>query len=126
MNPDWSEYLAFARDLVRQASLPSSHQEAMLRSAISRAYYCAYHVAHNCMLQQGGVPPRQQGMHITVIDWYRTHTRREYWAVANKLGRLRDNRVNADYRPNFRPNVSLAQTTVEDVDKVLAMISRLP
>jgi uncharacterized protein (UPF0332 family) len=126
MNPDWAEYLEFARDLVQQASSPSLHQEAMLRSAISRAYYCAYHAARHFINQQGARTASHYNSHEGVIRWYGEQPRRQYHAVAVKLGRLKDNRVNADYRPNFQPNVSLAQTTVEEVDKVLAMISQLP
>ena len=126
MNPDWSEYLEFARDLVQQASSPSSHQEAMLRSAISRAYYCAYHAAHHFIDQQGARTASYYNSHEAVIRWYREQPHRDYWSIAVKLGRLKDNRVNADYRPNFQSNVSLAQTTVEEVDKILDTIRRLP
>ncbi len=41
----WGEFLSLAHRLVLQASLESETAEADLRTAISRAYYAAYHAA---------------------------------------------------------------------------------
>jgi len=41
MNFDWSTYLAVARHL-SSAPFATEHQEAALRSSISRAYYAAF------------------------------------------------------------------------------------
>jgi len=47
---DWSEYLRLARDLSANAD------EASQRTAISRAYYCIYHMA-SARAIANGYPP---------------------------------------------------------------------
>lgn len=46
MSFDWTQYLFLAQELTK-GSASSSNHEAMLRSAISRAYYAAFCSARN-------------------------------------------------------------------------------
>lgn len=41
---DWQDYYLLARELLSQADR-APHKEAVLRTAVSRAYYAAYHRA---------------------------------------------------------------------------------
>ena len=46
MSFNWTDFLTLADALVRAPNSPGP-EEASLRSAISRAYYAAFHVARN-------------------------------------------------------------------------------
>lgn len=90
---DWEDYLQLAENLhEREGSAP---QEAQERTAISRAYYAAFHDA----LQHA--PPRvrnaRRKKHQKLIDHYEAGHTSEEQKVGRLLGALRDNRNKADY-----------------------------
>ncbi len=61
MTFDWSEYLKLAYELAGREGI-AANEEARLRSSISRAYFAAYSVAGNYLLDKGyGIPGGAKG-----------------------------------------------------------------
>ena len=92
---DWNTYLSLAVD-------PSGHEdEASHRSAISRAYYCAYHHACTFAKQQGAYIPENKEGHGWVWCMLRNNPN-----ARGGLGTLGDTplqlRVKADYKPAIK------------------------
>lgn len=116
---DWNEFLDLAEHLTREPA-----GEAALRSAISRAYYAAYHAAASFV--------RAEGLLTT------GHTHARVWAVLSsspdfahaevggKGERLKTLRVDADYRNPFpgdpgriaREAVITARDVVDAIDRL--------
>lgn len=89
---DWAKYLEVANFLAR--SHDALDREAAIRSAVSRAYYSAYHQALNFVVARYGFKPSGEA-----DDHGKVHaqlkTRRANTARA--LQTLRDNRNDCDY-----------------------------
>jgi hypothetical protein len=90
---DWLDYLELARRLAQ------GHDEASQRSAISRSYYAAFHVArrHVERIHPDVTLPRHGAVHDVV--WTTLERgRREERAAAHGGKRLRQKRTLADYQ----------------------------
>lgn len=99
-----------AREILHCAAViaEAAHGEANYRSAVSRCYYAAYHVArgwHAALPVPGCAGQRRTGWHETLVNQlYHPGVRRAdpaYWrsiALARMLNRGRALRVEADYR----------------------------
>jgi uncharacterized protein (UPF0332 family) len=87
---DWSEYLTLARQLAAGAN------EAALRSAISRAYYCIYHKALDRAISSGYVDARS---HQTLWALYGGNPDRLCRKLSDLGSRMKKERVSADYEP---------------------------
>jgi len=61
----WLQFLLVARIFVKQATT-SRYQEALLRSAVNRAYYAAFVSARNYLRDKEGVVLAQVPIHT---DW---------------------------------------------------------
>jgi uncharacterized protein (UPF0332 family) len=87
------------RDFLRLAeSLAQAGAEAELRTAVSRAYYAAFHVARKLFLNCGFMVPQADRAHGYL--WLRLSNTREAqtrWA-GEELKRLRSERNRADYQ----------------------------
>ena len=116
---DWDDYLTLADRLVRQAP-----DEAAQRSAISRAYYAAYHAAAAFVRAK--------------VILTAGHTHRSVWralkadpdvdrADAGRKGdRLRWFRMAADYRNPFPGDLGrLARTAVAEARNLIDALDRL-
>lgn len=90
---DWDEYLQLAEDLHERNS--DALREASERTAISRAYYAAFHEALRCAPNR--VRNARRDQHRTLIDHYKQAPTQTERAVGRQLERLRDNRNAADY-----------------------------
>src|SRR5215813_4422220 len=100
---DWQEYYLLARDLLLQAD-NSDQKEAVLRSAVSRAYYAAFHVADGYLQDSGNYPPtygnNAEGSHNRIINTFiNSATHPEWEKVGRRLRRLKNFRHWADYNP---------------------------
>ena len=107
---DWSQYLALAEDLAVQPD-----NEAALRSAVSRAYYAAFCLAREHLLNTnklfGSRSRRPRLSHRTVWLTYQRDVDRRIGMDGN---RLRDLRNLADYEdvvPNLDNAVRSALST---------------
>lgn len=94
---DWEAYLSLAKELEKQ------NNEAARRSAISRAYYCAYNYADNYCTKYKLHRPKKGGSHERTWNAF---SDQELSQVAIKGNRLRRQRKKADYTSTFRGNLS--------------------
>ncbi len=94
-SPDfaWTNYLDLAR---RLASRPEA-TEASLRSAISRAYYAAFHKAAELLVGDGFELTRRGEDHQTVWNEFERNRPRLQKPIGVHGRKLRDDRRKADY-----------------------------
>ena len=126
MSFDWTDFLTLADALVRDPNSPGP-EEASLRSAISRAYYAAFCVARNFGRDKGEFTPTQTGRdHWLVMNHFRSSPNRNRRKIGLDLGRLYDNRTNADYDDILSGRqVALAQSSVAIAQNVLSALNTL-
>lgn len=108
MSFDWEDYLIFAENLVyivegKVSTDEISSQETLLRNAVSRAYYAAYHYALNYLLLNTDFQLTKYDSHTSVIIAYTNSIYRDRKAIVSQLKRLKDMRRRADYEVNYSP-----------------------
>jgi uncharacterized protein (UPF0332 family) len=119
---DWKEFLVLAR------ALSKNPDEASLRSAVSRAYYCAFNIAM-ARAEENGYRPKGDatgGMHDLLWQLYGRNQDVICQEISLLGPRMKWRRVKADYKPIFsnRPSEE-AQYAIDDADKCLNLLSRL-
>src|SRR6266487_2803711 len=95
MSFDWSEYLDLAEELAGAAPVNTPSAEARQRSAISRAYYAAFHI---CLAKLGSRIPAYENSHLRVVEYYRHNQNQTYKEIGTRLNRLLADRRLADYQ----------------------------
>lgn len=90
---DWTKYLSLAKDL------STSSEEAVLRSAISRAYYAAFNQAKDYCVSKGIYVARSTDSHVVVWNAF-LGLGRHLRGVQKNGDLLRAKRVLADYNAN--------------------------
>ena len=83
---DWTAYLDLARELAKQTD-----NEAALRSAISRAYYAAFGMAHRRLVQHNCQLPTDR-LHHHVWATYRDANQLDCRRIGVRGFALRDRR----------------------------------
>jgi uncharacterized protein (UPF0332 family) len=114
-----AEYLRLGGDLCSHRS-----DEAALRSAVSRAYYAAFHCAREKL---GSVSRSSTSPHLDV--WKAIGDRGGVNARAVKSMGLacRDNRVEADYEPVVRVDwKATAERVIDQVRRIQQWIAGMP
>src|SRR4051812_17673884 len=96
MSFNWTEYLTLAQTLAQQAP-GSPTPEALLRSAISRAYYAAFIQARNRLRDVERRPVPRRDVHEYVIRQFTNSRDYKRQKVGKNLVRLREHRTRADY-----------------------------
>jgi uncharacterized protein (UPF0332 family) len=89
------QFLYQAMTLVAPTIRPSPVQ---CRTAVSRAYYAAFHVAVNVVSGLGVTTLRKYGGHEYIVMILRESKDVVLIKTSEKLGSLKDRRVEADYR----------------------------
>ncbi len=137
---DWQEYYWLARDLLSLAdSLPKGkrpRKEAMLRSAISRAYYAAFHAARDYLKKVKEYPTEQEikasgkGTHQFIIDIFIANPAYPEWdEIGQRLNPLKSSRHRADYinfseKHAFR-KVDVVKAIVDEAEEIIKLIDSL-
>ena len=127
MSFDWTQFLGFAKALESSPDAPGP-REAALRSAISRAYYAAFHYALDRAAHEGYVVSGTGTDHFGVREHFQMHRpNRRRARIAVDLGRLYDHRIRADYRDRMggRPE-ALALDSVLLADQLIRRVGALP
>lgn len=113
----WVEYLELAERLVAWQGEPAAE-----RSAISRAYYAAFHTATAYFLLRGGRLTYRGGDHGLLADWFKESGDEELRRIGFDVERLRRSRRVADYNERFadlsheaQAAVALARRTVDAI-----------
>ena len=114
---NFRDYLPFA------SSLASGPTEAAWRSAVSRAYYAAFHVARNLFTDLGFTVPKAERAHAYL--WLRLANcgHPDVQNAGLDLNHLRQDRNRADYeaqrsmsRPTAAKNVQIAAEIIHVLD----------
>lgn len=114
----WSDYRVVAETLSHNAD------EASLRSAVSRAYYCAYHQAVNHLTEHFKFQVSKDKSHDTVWRTFREKGRSyaEVWDKGDKLKKLR---VDADYVLEALINNETAAFSLQLSDRIAAILQSI-
>jgi uncharacterized protein (UPF0332 family) len=122
MSFDWTHYLDLAQDLFTQA-VSSLYEDANLRSAISRAYYAAYHKARLRLLNKWGISvPADASAHTAVRREFRQKNQRQ---IAVTLDRMRIDRNKADYNDSIADLAITARENLKRANRVISDLSKL-
>ena len=122
MSFNWDEYLVLAHQLAGFLD-----EEAKLRTAISRAYYAAFHAAQDHLREKDlerGIPPTGRA-HQFVADKFSNHPDETRQRIGVNLDRLRSKRIYADYRDNIRSLANEATYTLRLAQKILELLETL-
>jgi len=118
---DWQDYYLLAGELLSQAD-SASHKEAVLRSAVSRAYYAAFHRACEYLEEVNEYPTRRQfegsgrethRFLISIFENSRDHP--EWPKIGEKLHYLKNLRHKADYAKSVEKHLFRKKGRVEDI-----------
>lgn len=116
MSFDWSQYIELAEDLISQAQ-GGRLDQALFRSSISRAYYGAFCLARDKVVEYNGEPLPRVDTHRRVRETFHGSTAYEAMQVGSKLGNLLRQRKIADYE-------AAATIDKEKAERVLEMAKR--
>lgn len=125
MSFNWSDYHRLAENLLNNPH-PPDLEEAICRSAISRAYYAAFWAAREIAAREGAPLIQGGGDHGVVKRYFKQHREDTCYKIGVALERLLNNREKADYKALETINRKLAQASVKDAAFVLETIPRLP
>lgn len=126
MSFDWTDFLALAQALQSNPEVPGP-QEAALRSAISRAYYAAFHLVGDVARADGWQPTGSGDDHKGLQRDLRQRptSTKLHKSVATNLERLYDHRRQADYFDTLRSPMFLAQSALENAARILEDLKAL-
>ncbi len=112
---DWADYLTLAKELATR------DDEAAQRSAMSRAYYAAFHSARSFLRQEGvSISNPGLGEHKSVWDAFQNSRDDQRIQIGQRGERLRLFRNRADY-DNRLPNLTLfVKTTLITSEQVIS------
>jgi uncharacterized protein (UPF0332 family) len=104
MSFPWAKFLDLAHELA-QEDVTSTYQEGQYRSAISRAYYAAFHKARLYLADTEGFSLRTRDVHSEVANRFLDHHHPSYRfrrSIGVALDTLRQDRNIADYTDDYR------------------------
>jgi uncharacterized protein (UPF0332 family) len=105
----WEDYLSLANDLKDQ------HNEAALRSAVSRAYYAAFNIAKD-FLGKNGIVISENKASVHQEVWSAFEGRGETWGAVYRHGdSLKQRRRAADYNLTPRNRNGKPKNWLEEV-----------
>jgi uncharacterized protein (UPF0332 family) len=123
MNFDWKDYLKVAVILHDGAS-KAKLEEAMYRIAISRAYYAAFCTARNHKIDKGAEMPFEDA-HKFVVDGFRYSKKEEERAIGQRLHRLKNMRVQADYDDEVDDVADMSSKAIKLAQEALDALAKL-
>ena len=115
---DWSQYLVLAKELSTRTD------EAALRSAISRAYYAAYHHAKSFCASKS-IVIIQSGANSEHFDLWDTFGKKGGPTFANihtRGDRLKRKRHNADYDSGISGLAVVVGDSIKDADAIFFLL----
>lgn len=126
MSFDWVEFLELAYSLAFNPDSPGP-QEAALRSAISRAYYAAFHCALDRACKEGFVPTNKGSDHYLVREHFNDPNRpsRLRYRIYSDLNRLYADRRAADYENRIAAPQKTAESAVKVAKRMLGNLDNL-
>ncbi|MGC9780509.1 MAG: DNA-binding protein [Candidatus Heimdallarchaeota archaeon] len=121
----WHQYYDLAQQFYDDSDSNKTLSEALLRSAISRAYFATHCLARNYLLNEKQLqPPKdKKDMHSWVIDQISKDP--NIGKVHIQLNRLRDDRNKADYEDVVRRINRLAEGALLGARKAIEILDQL-
>ena len=127
MTFQWTRFLELARDLAQQAA-SADNREAKYRTAISRAYYAAFHQARDYIIATLGRMPQNGNEHLYIQDWFFDAGGRFQKLISDDLEALHRERKHADYH-EIRGGIDELERKTREAfilaDRIIANLSRL-
>lgn len=96
----------------------------MYRIAISRAYYAAFCTARNHRMENGVEPPLTDA-HKFVVDAFRYSNNVQERAIGQKLHRLKNQRIQADYDDEIEDVAVISSKALKTTREILAALAKL-
>ena len=115
---DWNTYLQLAEELSERG------QEEYKRTAISRAYYSAFHSARNLLEQKNFFYKSRKNVHFAVWNSYE-NLGREYRKISIKGDRLKLKRTKADYDTKLSNIDKLMKDALREAQDINKQIAKL-
>jgi len=121
MSFDWIKYLELAK--VLSAAI---NDEASLRSAVSRSYYCAYNLAMSRATANSYRLPDDGNSHDNLWALYARNTDVGCKKLSLVGPRLKRRRVKADYRSDYYRLSEEVKDAIAEAEECVALINSLP
>lgn len=116
---EWGKFFQLAEEL------SDRNGEEYKRTAISRAYYSAFHHAKN-FLEKKGLFYNNREMSVHMLVWQRFEKLgREYRKIYIKGDRLKEKRTKADYEKEIDNIDKLTQNALREANDIIEQISKL-
>jgi uncharacterized protein (UPF0332 family) len=115
MSFDWSTYIDLAK------TLNGMTEDSAQRSAVSRAYYSAFHAASGTLKTNGiqTFPKDDRKSHDKVWNVYKESQKRDCRRIGNRGARLMEQRHDADYDAGLAFNPTDVATLITDVESLV-------
>lgn len=124
---EWDEFLDLAKELAQ-----SARNEASIRTAISRAYYCVYHRATAACRARLPMQSRRHQIWIQLRDFGVHSNRPEFVEIGRRGMELHWLRIQVDYHNPYnvnnrrmKPLIALALDVIVQAEELLDLIDRL-
>ena len=122
---NWQDFLTFAENINFAPNNPGP-EEAALRSAVSRAYYAAFHAALEFGVSEGFSSQRSGEDHFGIRRYFQQYKPNEIRRkIASELQRLYDNRRKADYEKLIRNPSSLVNWSIKSSQVIFNKLEQL-
>ena len=118
----WLDFLEFAEWIINKCD---QDDDAALRSAVSRAYYTAFHSAKSVLNANGIEISDRDSSHKQVWDAFLNGKNLDWKAVGRKGDEIRVKRTDADYKLKKLNWLPEAEKTIEETKKILATLSKI-
>lgn len=123
MNFDWLDYLALPQNLAGQTIVVS--EQAKFRSAISRAYYAAFHQATQVLVEKDRLTIPLQNVHKFAIAQFQNHPDPIRQKIGDRLQVLRGYRNQADYESSTSITANTCQESLTLARRIILSIDSL-
>ena len=120
MTFQWSKFLDLAKTLAA-----ATNDDASLRSAVSRAYYCAFNLALARAKGNSYRPPEDAGIHDQLWGLYSRNDDKTCAILAILGQRMKRRRVKADYHLSFDRLDDEVTLAIADAEQFLSLLSGL-
>jgi len=99
---DWNEYLRVAKDIHTQSKKSKIKDEALLRTAVGRAYFSVINLAAENAIEKHDKSFPKNDFHTSVIAYYKYDYKNPNHQMAGSfLGSLKSSRHKCDYDSSF-------------------------
>lgn len=133
----WDDYIKVSKSLQKYAKVNSTVSEGFYRSAVSRAYYAAYHDALFYAINKGYAERRYRnilrarrlndlGSHRVLILYLLDDSDPNAQLLGTRLQNCHNKRIECDYNPNVSVDNRYTAILFTESDSIHTLIDTLP